>query len=218
IEGADTGRGIPQERIDRLFNPFERLGAERGDVEGTGLGLAVSKRLVEAMGGAVGLAGTSETGTTFFVELRQTDPPWSTYEAGGHIALTASSPGRSRTVLYLEDNLSNLTLVERILGRRPDVRIIPALRGQLGLELAKEHHPDLILLDLNLPDMSGEEVLRRLREDPDTRGIPVIVISADAARRQIEALRTAGAREYLVKPLDVPVFLATVDMILDSTG
>ncbi|MGH2579456.1 MAG: ATP-binding response regulator [Actinomycetota bacterium] len=218
IEVADTGRGIPQERIDRLFNPFERLGAERGDVEGTGLGLAVSKRLVEAMGGAVGLAGTSETGTTFFVELRQTDPPWSTYEAGGHIALTASSPGRSRTVLYLEDNLSNLTLVERILGRRPDVRIIPALRGQLGLELAKEHHPDLILLDLNLPDMSGEEVLRRLREDPDTRGIPVIVISADAARRQIEALRTAGAREYLVKPLDVPVFLATVDMILDSTG
>lgn len=217
IEVADTGRGIPQDRIDRLFNPFERLGAERGEVEGTGLGLAVSKRLVEAMGGAVGLAGTSETGTIFFVELRQTDPPWTTNEAA-QPAPTASPPGRSRTVLYVEDNLSNLTLVERILAHRPDVRIIPALQGQLGLELAKEHHPDLILLDVNLPDMPGEEVLRRLRDDPGTRGIPVIVISADTARRQIEALRMAGAREYLGKPLDVPVFLATVDRILDSTG
>jgi CheY-like chemotaxis protein len=169
------------------------------------------------MGGAVGLAGTSETGTTFFVELRQTDPPWTTNEAA-QPAPTASPPGRSRTVLYVEDNLSNLTLVERILAHRPDVRIIPALQGQLGLELAKEHHPDLILLDVNLPDMPGEEVLRRLRDDPGTRGIPVIVISADTARRQIEALRMAGAREYLGKPLDVPVFLATVDRILDSTG
>jgi signal transduction histidine kinase/ActR/RegA family two-component response regulator len=218
IEVADTGPGIPHDRIDRLFNPFERLGAEHGDVEGTGLGLAVSKRLVEAMGGAVGLAGTSETGTTFFVELRQTEPPSSTYQIGGQPAPTASSLGRSRTVLYVEDNLSNLTLVERILGHRPDVRIIPALNGQLGVELAKEHRPDLILLDLNLPDMPGEEVLRRLREDSDTRGIAVIVISADTARRQIEALRAAGAREFLGKPLDVPVFLATIDRILDSTG
>jgi CheY-like chemotaxis protein len=108
--------------------------------------------------------------------------------------------------------------VERILGHRPDVRIISALNGQLGVELAKEHRPDLILLDLNLPDMPGEEVLRRLREDSDTRGIAVIVISADTARRQIEALRAAGAREFLGKPLDVPVFLATIDRILDSTG
>lgn len=117
-------------------------------------------------------------------------------------------------MLYVEDNLSNLTLVERILSHRPEVQIISAVQGRLGTELATEHRPDLILLDLNFPDISGEEVLRRLKEDPRTRGIPVVVISADTARRQIEAMLEAGAHDYISKPLDVPSFLAVVDEIL----
>jgi signal transduction histidine kinase len=214
IEVTDAGPGIPHDRIDRLFSPFERLGAEQGDVEGTGLGLAVSKRLVEAMGGTIGVAATSAQGTTFFVELPRAESPAGAYEPSETSGPTPPSAPGSRTVLYVEDNLSNLTLIERILANRPDVRVLSATHGRQGVELAREHLPELILLDLDLPDVPGQEVLRTLKEDPRTTGIPVVVISADVARRHTEKLLMAGARVYLTKPLDVPAFLAVVDEAL----
>jgi len=214
IEVADAGPGIPEDRLDRLFSPFERLGAEQGEIEGTGLGLAVSKRLVEAMGGAIGLASSSPQGSTFFVELPRAESPAGAYEPSETSGPTPPSAPGSRTVLYVEDNLSNLTLVERILANRPDVRVLSAMHGRRGVELAREHLPELILLDLDLPDVPGREVLRMLKEDPRTMGIPVVVISADVARRHTEKLLMAGARMYLTKPLDVPAFLAVVDEAL----
>jgi len=122
------------------------------------------------------------------------------------------------TILYIEDNLSNLELVRRVLNRRPGIRLIDAMQGRLGVDLAREHHPDLILLDLHLPDISGTEVLRQVREDPRTNGIPVIVISADATPGQIERLLTDGALAYLTKPLDVRKLLALLDQTLSLGG
>ena len=126
----------------------------------------------------------------------------------------AGVPSKQRTVLYVEDNLSNLTPIERLLARRPGVRLLSAMQGRLCLDLSREHHPDLVLLDLHLPDIGGDEVLRRLRDSPETRQIPVVIVSADATPRQIERLRADGARDYLTKPVDVKKFLALVDEIL----
>jgi CheY-like chemotaxis protein len=120
----------------------------------------------------------------------------------------------ARTVLYIEDNLSNLTLIQRLVARRPELKLVPAMQGRLGLDLAREHHPDLVLLDLHLPDMNGGEVLRRLKADPETNSIPVIVISADAMPSEIRNLLGLGAREYLTKPLDVKKFFAAIDAVL----
>jgi CheY-like chemotaxis protein len=122
------------------------------------------------------------------------------------------------TILYIEDNLSNLMLVKRVLARRPDVRLIEAMEGRLGVDLAREHHPDLILLDLHLPDISGAEVLRLLREDPSTSATPVAVISADATPGQIERLKADGVLDYLTKPLDVRKLLALLDRVLPVGG
>ena len=119
-----------------------------------------------------------------------------------------------RIVLYIEDNLSNLKLIQRLLAHRPEVRLIPAMQGRLGLDLAREHRPHLIFLDLNLPDVSGEEVLQRLQADPETRPIPVVIVSADATPSQIKRLRAEGARDYLTKPVDVKKFLDALDKIL----
>ncbi|MGH2554583.1 MAG: ATP-binding protein [Actinomycetota bacterium] len=216
IEVTDTGPGIARERIDRLFNAFDRLGAEQSDIEGTGLGLVLSRRLVEAMGGKIGLGATSERGTTFFLELRRTEAPVDDRGPPEKLVPSSGQPAESRVILYIEDNLPNLRLVERVLDHRPEVKILSALQGNLGLELAREHLPSLVLLDLNLPDVSGEEVLRRLHEAPETEGIPVVVISADATPRQEKRLLAAGAREYLTKPLDVHRFLKVVDKILGA--
>ncbi|MGH2528362.1 MAG: ATP-binding protein [Actinomycetota bacterium] len=214
IEVTDTGPGIPPDRIDRLFNPFERMGAEQGEIEGTGLGLALSKRLVEAMGGTISLEATSDRGTTFFIQLPRAEPPVSAHELAEKPSPPPRPSGRTRTVLYIEDNLSNLTLVERVLVHRPAVEVISALQGRLGLELAQQHRPDLILLDLNLPDVPGQEILRKLKESPQTSGIPVVVITADVARGQVESLIAAGAHDHITKPLDVQRFLAMVDEVL----
>ena len=124
----------------------------------------------------------------------------------------------ARTVLYIEDNLSNLELIQRILARRSDLRLITAMHGRLGLDLAREHHPDLILLDVHLPDISGDEILRRLKAEPPIAGIPVIVISADATAVQVARLLSLGARDYLTKPLDVKKFIAALDEALNSAA
>jgi PAS domain S-box-containing protein len=215
VSVTDSGIGIPRDKMQRLFNPFDRLGAERSDVEGTGLGLSLSKGLVEKMGGTIGVESEVGKGSTFWVELPLTDPPVVSEVA----TLQAPPEGRHGplSLLYIEDNLSNLQLVERFLSRRPQVRLIPAMQGRLGLELAREHRPDLILLDVHLPDIGGEIVLQLLREDPITRDIGVVVISADATERQRRQLLEAGALDYLTKPLSIKSFLETVDQFA-STG
>jgi signal transduction histidine kinase/CheY-like chemotaxis protein len=208
----DTGPGIAPTRMPALFEPFERLGAEESAVEGTGLGLALARRLVEAMGGAIGVDSTEGKGSTFWVELAVTESPVAAFErANGGAVPWVPAAGAERTLLLIEDNLSNLRLVERILKARPGVGLLSAMQGGLGLELARQHRPDLILLDLHLPDIPGDEVLHRLRADPATREIPIVVVSADATEGRIRRLREAGATAYLTKPLEVAELLELVD-------
>lgn len=216
IKVADTGLGIPPERMDLLFSPFERLGAEHTGIEGTGLGLALTKVLIEAMGGAIEVETSTERGSKFTVSLLLVEGPADRASVDDLPAGADEGVRPSRTLLYIEDNLSNLKLVEHILARRPEVRLHAAMQGRLGLELIREHHPDLVLLDLNLPDISGAEVLSSMGEDPSTRDIPVVIISADATRHQIDRLMEAGARAYMTKPLDVRRFLDVVDESLEG--
>ncbi len=211
ITVTDTGPGIPPEKLGLLFQPFERLGAEATDVPGTGLGLALSKVLVEAMKGKIGAESTVGTGSAFWVVLahaRQSAARQNRTEVETPIgSIDISTP---RKILYIEDNHENLDLVAALLRRWPQVTFLAAVRGRLGLDLAREERPDLILLDLHLPDIPGEEVLRQLRQLPETQAIPVIVASADAQPRTIERLRAAGAAEYLTKPLDVREFFVAI--------
>jgi PAS domain S-box-containing protein len=217
IEVADTGRGIPDEALDRLFIPFERLAAGPTGVEGTGLGLALSQRLAQAMGGTLGVATNVGQGSTFWIELPVAERP----ARQGERQLRSAGkepperPPASLTVLYIEDNASNLELVERIVQRR-GANLISAMRPVLGLELAREHHPDLVLLDLQLPDIPGEEVLRRLRSDPRTAAIPVVILSADARPGLVAGLLAAGARAFLTKPIDVAELLGLLDQVADE--
>ena len=214
---ADTGQGIHEDHMARLFGFYERLGADRTEVEGSGLGLALSKRLIELMGGTIGAQSTPGEGSRFWLELPlcegllgQAELPDSAFPIDG------PGLGEPRTLLYVEDNLSNLNLVERIMAHRPDVKLLAAVRGELGLDLARDHLPDLVLLDLHLPDMPGEDVLRELQTDPRTENIPVVVISADATSGQISRLMDWGARAYVTKPLEVRRFLEVVEGVLQG--
>ncbi len=208
---TDTGSGIAADKLARLFTPFDRLGAEYSSVEGTGLGLALSQRLMHAMGGSISATSKLGRGSTFWIEL-----PWADSSlAAGRAELLEQQERRvfdsKRKILYIEDNLSNLTLIEEILREQPEIELLSAMQGQLGLDLARKHLPNLILLDLHLPDLPGWEVLSRLRSQEDTRDIPVVIISADATNRQIEQLMATGARAYLTKPLDVNEFFRVLE-------
>ena len=214
IHVTDTGDGIAADKLQRLFTPFDRLGAEASAVEGTGLGLALSKTLVEAMGGTLRVQSRPGTGSTFSVELAVASAPGvADVVTPAAIEPTADDgTGRApRKILYIEDNLSNLRLVQSVLARRAATTVLSAMQGRVGIALARDHRPDLILLDRHLPDMSGDEVFRLLRDDPRTRDIPVIVLSADAIPARMQRLLEAGVRAYLTKPLDVPSLLAAVD-------
>ncbi len=218
IAVTDCGSGIPADKLSRLFIPFERAGAERSGVEGTGLGLALSKKLVELMGGTMGVESEVGRGSTFWLELPATESPRLPVFAPARAELEVRPPARPCKVLYIEDNLSNLRLIHHIFATRPEVKLFSAMQGRLGLELAQQQRPDLILLDLHLPDLPGDEVLGELRAEPATRGIPVVMLSADATERQVERLLAAGACAYLTKPLDVRQFLAVVDAQLAESG
>jgi len=215
ISVRDTGAGIPVEKLARLFTPFDRLGAEQSPVEGTGLGLALCQRLVQAMNGTIGVSSTLGNGSTFWLELPQSDSPLQKLQAPQSAAAgDDEGAGETRRLLYIEDNFSNVTLVEQMLAERPALELMTAMQGRVGLELARKHSPDLILLDLHLPDVPGWQVLAQLKADHLTREIPVVVISADATTPQIKRLISAGARSYLTKPIDITEFFRVVDEVL----
>ena len=219
IKVTDTGPGIAAEQVGNLFMPFERLGAENTNVEGTGIGLALSRRLAEAMDGRLSATSTLGQGSTFTFELPRVEGPVERYErlkSSPAEPVAAAPHDRRRTVLHIEDNLANVNLMERILARRPDVDVVAAMQGSLGLELAREHRPALVLLDLHLPDMSGEHVLQRLREDSVTASVPVVMVSADATTGQVQRLLAAGATAYITKPIDVGALLRVIDAALDD--
>jgi CheY-like chemotaxis protein len=196
---------------ERVFAPFDRLGAESGRIEGTGLGLSLSRALAERMDGTIDFESIAGHGSTFWVELPITAEAPTDAEAATTPPPTA--PARAGTVLYIEDNLSNLELVSRIFERQGGIRVVPAMLASLGLELARDR-PDLILLDLHLPDMKGEEVLTRLRADPATRDIPVVVMSADATPGIVDRLIAMGASAFVTKPIAIADFLAITGRLL----
>jgi CheY-like chemotaxis protein len=206
--------------LHRIFEPFERLDADARGVEGSGVGLALSKALVEAMSGVLGVDSQVGAGSTFWIELAIIDPP-SASDAAQHMQQkTLAQPdldnSQTATVLYIEDNVANFRLVEVALSRRPHIQLITAMEGQLGIELALRHQPDVILLDIHLPVLMGDKVLARLRAEPETQHIPVVVISADATQPKVEKLLAAGAHSYLTKPFNIKELLRTVDSLLEA--
>lgn len=218
ISVRDTGIGIAPDRMHRLFVPFDRLGAETTKVEGTGIGLALSQRIVSALGGVLDVESSPGEGSVFSIELkravsiRPTRASATARNGSGSARLRAGQ--KVFTILYVEDQDLNLRLVERLFATRPEYRLLPAMQGGLAIDLAREHHPDLILLDLNLPDMSGENVLRKLKEDAALAEIPVITVSADAMGDRIEKLLSLGASGYLTKPFLVSEFFQVIDTML----
>jgi CheY-like chemotaxis protein len=213
IEVSDTGLGIPAERFDDVFLPFERLGAERTDIEGSGIGLALAKNLVDAMGGRIGVRSVHGVGSTFYVDLplaTVTIPDAADADVAGPDG-DGTEDGTSRTVLYIEDNPSNTMLMRRIFTRRPQFRFLVAADGESGLAMVKEHRPDLVLLDLHLPRRSGEEVLDEIRLDPAISAIPVVIVTADLTPGTERRLREAGATDFMAKPVDIARLLHVVD-------
>ena len=216
---TDTGPGIAADKLSRVFKPFDRLGAEQSSVEGTGLGLALCERLMHAMQGTVGVTSELGKGSTFWIELPAAESPLAkvAFQKKEGSQREQRSGSERRKILYIEDNLSNLLLIEQMFAEQPDIELISAMQGQLGIDLARQHAPDLILLDLHLPDIPGWEVLELLQRSEATRDIPVIVISADATQRQIDRLMETGARGYLTKPLDVTQFYRAIDAVTSPT-
>jgi PAS domain S-box-containing protein len=210
---TDDGNGIPEERMNELFTPFARLGAEELGIEGAGLGLALSKGLVESMGGTIGATSVLGEGSTFWVAFPIAEPRLGVLPISDADGQPSSGP-TSRTVLHVEGDLASLQLIQGIIEYRPSITLLSTMQGSLGVELAREHRPDLLLLDLHLPDMPGEEVLRRLREDDRTKDIPVVVLSAEVNRGTTSTLLAAGAPTFLTKPVNVSSFLGMLDEML----
>lgn len=213
---TDTGAGIPPGQMQDLFQPFNRLGAEQSETEGTGIGLALSKRLIEMQKGTIGVESIPGNGSCFWIDLPTCELASSMTheELMPAVANHTHSHTRDRKILYIEDNPSNLKMVEHLLSRRPQITLLSALNPTLGLELAAAHQPDLILLDIQLPDFNGYEVLKRLQADERTNRLPVVAISANAMPRDIAKGRAAGFMDYLTKPLDAQRFMQLIDETL----
>jgi signal transduction histidine kinase/AmiR/NasT family two-component response regulator len=215
ISVRDTGAGIAPELVAQLFQPFNRLGKEAGSEEGTGIGLVVTKRLVELMGGSIGVDSAVGVGSVFWFELGLTAAPRLATHETEHVALAQMPDGApQRTLLYVEDNPANLELVEQIIARRPDLHLLSAADANLGIEFARAYLPEVILMDINLPGISGVEAMRILRADAATAHIPIIALSANALTRDIEKALAAGFFNYLTKPIKVNVFMDALDVAL----
>jgi PAS domain S-box-containing protein len=214
---TDSGPGIEASLLPRLFTAFDRLDADRKGILGTGLGLALSKSLMEAINGTIGVESTPGAGSTFWIELPSTDIERTVVVPRAPKTPTPPTGHTKATILYIEDNIANVHLVDRLLMNRPSVRLVTSLTGRLGIELAQQLVPALILLDVHLPDLHGFEVLERLRADRRTDSIPVIVLSADATEWQTGRFLEAGASDYLTKPFDLHRLLEVIDEFLGAT-
>lgn len=217
ISVTDTGPGISPEKLAQLFQPFNRLGQEDSGKQGTGIGLVMTKRLVELMGGTIGVQSTVGKGSVFWVELLRAEEPLLTETdavMSQHVPSPAESSAEMRSLLYVEDNPANLKLVEQLVARRPNIHLLSAGDATLGIKLAREQLPQAILMDINLPGISGTSALAILRADPLTRHIPVVAISANAMPHDIRNGLAAGFSRYLTKPIKVDAFMAAIDEAL----
>jgi CheY-like chemotaxis protein/anti-sigma regulatory factor (Ser/Thr protein kinase) len=215
ITVSDTGLGMTRAQMDELFQPYNRLGRERTAVEGTGIGLVISRRLAELMGGSLRAQSVAGEGSNFILTL-----PRAPNVEGGLTTesdLPTEPAGyRQRQVHYIEDNETNIEVMRGMLLRRPQVKLSVSMNGLDGLAAVRLHRPSLILLDMHLPDIDGLELLRHLKDDDDLGSIPVVVVSADATAAHIEAALTAGAAHYITKPVNLASFLAVLDELLDA--
>jgi PAS domain S-box-containing protein len=219
VNVKDSGAGLPPDMLQQLFQPFNRLGQERSTEEGTGIGLVMSKRLVELMGGRIGVESTVGSGSVFWFELNSTSEPQLGIDTSPPVTVAQAlvqDDAPLRTLLYVEDNPANLKLIGKLIARRSDIRLLSARDGSLGIELARANLPDVILMDINLPGISGIEALKILRADPSTAHIPVVALSANAMPRDVEMGLQAGFFRYLTKPIKIDEFMATLEEALES--
>jgi signal transduction histidine kinase/AmiR/NasT family two-component response regulator len=220
VSVTDTGFGLASEQLAQLFQPFNRLGKESSTEEGTGIGLVVTKQLVELMGGVIGFDSTVGVGSVFWFELPASNAPELVFGDSGESSpdrmrpMTAHASAPLRTLLYVEDNPANMALVEQLIARRSDLKLLTAIDGHLGIQQARTHRPDVILMDINLPGISGYGALKILREDPATAHIPVMALSANAVPHDIERGLQAGFFRYLTKPIKVNEFMDALDVAL----
>jgi CheY-like chemotaxis protein len=215
ISVEDSGEGLSPQQISQLFQPFNRLGQEQKEEEGTGIGLVMTKRLIELMGGEIGVVSTPDKGSVFWFELNLTvAPQFKDLPSAAPVLEVDSLHAEVKTLLYIEDNPANLMLVEDLIARRPDINLISARDGLTGIKLALEQLPDMILMDINLPGINGIRVLEILHADLRTAGIPVVALSANAMPRDIEKGMEAGFFRYLTKPIRVSEFMDTLDVAL----
>jgi CheY-like chemotaxis protein len=218
---ADDGIGIPEDKQDRIFQPFQRAGQETGSIEGTGIGLTISKRLAELMGGAVGFRSAEGQGSEFWIDIPGHRPH---QHAMAHpstrprAASTTLSGGQERRylIVYIEDNPSNIAFMEDLIADLDRVALMTAPTAEIGIELVRARKPSAVIMDINLPGMSGFEATRRLREWPETRAIPIVALSAAAMVRDNARIEAAGFYRYLTKPVKVDELTAVLEELLVS--